>query len=189
MSFNLEVGDTIGCEELKEKESFIWKNLYGKQAWEKEQVRLKHVSKWLDTYIKGIVVKITGFGAGSSEIIKEHPKDKGEPDIQVLSGKTDKVLMYLEVTGTERKVGNDYWLRPDKIEYAVNHPEKDVWFALHYADDQKIIWIKPSLEKKYPYIEKNLKGAIEHFVIFDDNSPEVKTSQEFKDYLDFKVSK
>jgi len=47
----------------------------------------------------------------------------------------------------------------------------------------KIIWIKPLLDKKYTFVEKNLKGAIEYYVIFNDNSPEIYSSQEFRNYI------
>jgi len=98
-------------------------------------------------------------------------------------------VLFLEVTGTEYKRGSDYWIRPDKIDYIQKHQEKDIWVALHYADVKKIIWIKPFLDKKYSYVEKNLKGAIEYFVIFDDNSSEVKSSKEFKYYIDSIVAR
>ena len=187
-SFNLSVGDDANCEELKEKEKFIWKDLYGTESWEKEKVRLHYVTKWLEKYIPYIKVNITGFGANSTELIKEHPEEKGEPDIQIVLEDSNTVVLFLEVTGTEFKRGNDYWIRPDKIDYIQKHKEKDTWVALHYQDAMKIIWIQPIMNKKYEHVIKNLKGADEYFVIFDDNSPEVKSSQSFKDYLDSKIA-
>jgi hypothetical protein len=184
ISFNLNIGDEANCEELKEKEKFFWKKQYGKDSWEKEKIRLNYVSKWIKKYISFVDVKTTGFGANSTDFIAEHPKEKGEPDLQIVLENTKTVVLSLEVTGTERKRGNGYWVRPDKIDYIQKHPEKDIWIALHYADDKKIIWIKPFMDKQYTYVEKNLKGAIEYFVVFNDKSPEVHTSQEFKDYID-----
>jgi len=186
-AFNLKINDDANCEDLIKKEKFIWKQLYGQDSWEKEKVRLHYVSKWLKKYIPNIDVRITGFGANTTELIEEHPEEKGEPDMQIMLKNTNTIVLFLEVTGTEHKRGSDYWIRPDKIDYIQNHPNKDIWVALHYADTKKIIWIKPLSNKKYNYVEKNLKGVIEYFVIFDNNSEEVKTSQEFKDYLDLKV--
>ena len=183
ISFKLDIGDEADCESLKEQEKFIWKNLYNTDSWKKEKIRLHYVSSWLKKYIPFIDVKISGFGADTTEYIASHPEEKGEPDINITLENTNTIVLFLEVTGTEHKRGNDYWIRPDKIDYIQKHNEKDIWVALHYADAKKIIWIKPFLDKKYSYVEKNLKGAIEYFVIFDDNSPEVKSSQEFKDYI------
>ena len=136
------MGDEADCENLKEKEKFIWKNLYGVESWKKEKIRLNYVSKWLKEYIPHIEVKITGFGADSTEIIKEHPEESGEPDLKILLENTNNVVMLLEVTGTEHKRGSDYWVRPDKLDYIQKHHKDDIWIALHYADDKKIIWIK-----------------------------------------------
>jgi len=184
ISFNLKVGDEADCDELKEKEKFIWKKLYGTDSWEKEKIRLHYVSTWIKKYIPYVDVVISGFGADTTDYIAQHPEEKGEPDMQVVLENTNTVVLFLEVTGTEYKRGNDYWIRPDKIDYIQKHKEKDIWVALHYADDKKIIWIKPFIDKKYTHVEKNLKGAIEYFVVFNDDSPEVKTSQQFKNYID-----
>lgn len=187
LAFKLQINDIADCEEIKKKEKLFWKQLYGKDSWKKEKVRLHYVSKWLEKYIPNIDIKITGFGANTTELIEEHPDEKGEPDMQILLKNTNTIVLFLEVTGTEQKRGTDYWIRPDKIDYIQKHFNKDIWVALHYADTREIIWIQPLKDIKYNYIEKNLKGAIEYFVIFNNTSEEVKTSQEFKDYLDSKV--
>lgn len=183
-AFKLNIGDTIGCEELKEKESFIWKELYNEDSWKEEKVRLDYVKSWINKYLPSLEVVISGFGADSNEFIKSHPSEKGEPDMTLFLKETDTIILFLEVTGTKYKQGSDYWVRPDKIDYIQKHKEKDVWIALHYADDKKIIWLKISQNKIYSYVEKNLKGAIEHYVVFDDDSPEVQSSQEFKIYVE-----
>ncbi|MDX4069852.1 hypothetical protein [Aliarcobacter skirrowii] len=185
-AFKLNIGDEISCEELKKQESFMWKNLY-QNSWEEEKIRLEYVKAWLKKYISLIEVKITGFGADSNEIIEGHPEKKGEPDMTLFLKDTKTIVLFLEVTGTKYKRGNDYWVRPDKIDYIQQHKDKDIWIALHYEDDKKIIWLKPSLSKEYNYVEKNLKGAIEHYVVFNDESKEVKSSQFFKEYVENKI--
>jgi len=185
----LKIGDTIGCEELKEKESYIWKNLYNENSWKEEKVRLNYVKAWINKYLPSLEVDISGFGADSNEFIKSHPSEKGEPDMALFIKGTKTIVLFLEVTGTKHKRGSDYWVRPDKIDYIQKHTEKDVWIALHYADDKKIIWLKISQDKKYSYVEKNLKGATEYYVIFDDDSDEVKSSHEFKIYVENKLHK
>lgn len=185
-AFGLNVGDEISCEELKKQESFIWKNLY-QNSWEDEKIRIEYVKAWLKKYIPLIEVRITGFGADSNEIIEEHPEKKGEPDMTLFLKNTETIVLFLEVTGTKYKRGSDYWVRLDKIDYIQEHQDKDIWIALYYEDDKKIIWLKPSLSKEYKYVEKNLKGAIEHYIVFNDTSEEVKSSQLFKEYIEDKI--
>lgn len=183
-AFNLSINDEIDCEELKKKEKFIWKNLYS-NSWKEEKYRLTYVKAWLNKYIPLLEVVISGFGANSNEIIESHPEEKGEPDMTL--NFENSPIIFLEVTGTKYKRGNDYWVRLDKIKYIQDHPEKDIWIALHYYDDKKIIWLKPSLDKQYKYVEKNLKGAIEYYIVFTDDSFEVKSSYYFKEYIENKL--
>lgn len=185
-AFGLKIGDTIKCTELQEKENFLFKNVY-QNSWEEEKVRINYVKSWLNKYLPSLEVVISGFGADSNEFIKSHPSEKGEPDITLRLKETDTIVLFLEVTGTKHKQGDDYWVRPDKIDYIQKHQEKDVWIALHYADDKKIIWLKIVQNKKYIYVEKKIKNVIEHYVLFDDNSEEVKSSQEFKAYVENKL--
>lgn len=181
-ALEVQVGDIIDCNKLKEKESYIWKLLY-KNSWEDEKRRIQYVKSWLNKYIPHLKVEITGFGANSKELIKQHPEEKGEPDLTLFLKNTKTIILFLEVTGTYRKKGDDFWVRPDKIDYIQKHKDKDIWIALHYELDKKIIWLKPSLSKKYDTFSINLKGADENYVSFTENSKEVKSSAEFRKYV------
>ncbi|MEO6404890.1 MAG: hypothetical protein ABIY51_15995 [Ferruginibacter sp.] len=130
---NLSPGDEITCEELKGKENFYWKQSYGEAAWKKEKVRIDKVKNLIGVIDNHLLVKVVGFGADTLELIEKHPDEKGKPDLDISTNENpDVVLLKVEVTGTERLRGTGYWVRPDKLEYAENHPDEDVWivFAL-----------------------------------------------------------
>ena len=178
-AMNLNIGDEITCDELKERENFFWKQQYSGK-WEDEKIRLEKVKNLITEHTRNIKIETTGFGADSNEIIKEHPEEHGEPDLTLKSNNNQQVRMILEVTGTKTMRGNDYWVRPDKLEYAQSHPDDNVWIALHYAEpSEKFIFIKPDLNKKYGYVTKSINDAGEHYVTFDDNSDEVFTKEQF----------
>jgi hypothetical protein len=186
----LKVGDEITCEELKGKENFVWKQLYGKPAWKKEKVRIEKVSDLIKKTNENALVKIVGFGADSEELIKEHPEEKGKPDIDIMhKEKPDTTLIKVEVTGTERmREGSDYWVRPDKLEYAENHPDEDVWIVLHYAlPSEKFVFIRPTKGKIYPRVKHEINKAGEIYCDFSDTDEEVKTYKEFSEHLKSKL--
>ena len=178
IGMNLSIGSQISCEELKEKESFFWKQSYGKDAWAKEKVRLNHVMSWFKKHFPNLSVVVSGFGADSGDMIAEHPEEHGVPDLTILSEDGQKIML-VEVTGTETKRGDDYWIRPDKIEYIQNHADINIWIVLHYSDTSEMIWIKPILDKEYKYTSKIIRDAEEHYVIFDNDSEEVKSERDF----------
>ncbi|MGE0083222.1 MAG: hypothetical protein AB7S75_02245 [Desulfococcaceae bacterium] len=164
---------------MKETERTIWKRIYA-PLWENEKRRIKRVKQWINKYLPKIDVVIAGFGADTTAYISQHPDEQGEPDLSLRF--LDTEIIALEVSGTEQKRGSGYWIRPDKLEYSKNHPERDVWIVLHYQKPKEcFIWIKPDNQREYKYIKKNLKGAEEHYVVFDEADSEVKSSQEFYD--------
>ena len=184
-AMGLEVGAEITCEQLKEKEIFFWKQTYGEEAWKKEKVRIDKVSNLIKSIDENVLIKIVGFGADSEKLIKEHPEEKGKPDIDVLhKDKPEITLLKVEVTGTERMRGTDYWVRPDKLEYAENHPDEDVWIIMHFSEPSEIfIFIKPIKNKKYPRVTKVINEAGEIFCIFNNGDEEVKSLEEFFEHL------
>lgn len=177
-----KVGDEISCEQLKEEENFFWKKAYQKEgAWEKEKVRIERIKQLIEAIDERIEVTIVGFGADSNEIIKEHPDEKGVPDLNiVLKDNPETVVMKVEVTGTESLRGEGYWVRPDKIEYALNNPQEIVWTALHYSTPQELIrFLKHSHGKELKVETMNIRGAGEQFCVFYDKDEEVHTLEEF----------
>ena len=90
----------------------------------------------------------------------------------------------VEVSGTESKRGDDYWVRPDKLEYASSHPEQDVWIVLHYSQpEETVVYIKPDPQRQYPVTEVKIRGAIERFVFFSDGATEVVDAGVFASHV------
>lgn len=188
-AMNVDIGAEISCEELKNLENFHWKNQYGKASWEREQVRLARIVEIIECIDDRVKVNVVGFGAGSTEFIERHPEEAGKPDLEVVLRADENVsILLVEVTGTETRRGSDYWIRPDKLAYCQNHPQEDVWIVLHYANPEElVIFIKPDRGNKYNAQEIVIRGSTEYYVIFNDNSPELRTHQEFSEYLIQKI--
>ena len=187
-ALNLTAGMEISCDKVKELENFHWKNAYNKESWEKEKVRLNKVVNLIENIDTRLKANIVGFGADTTEYIKEHPEEQGSPDIEVVLNDTGVIIIFVEVSGTEFMRGESYWIRKDKIEFIQNHPEKDIWVILHYSNiDEKFVFIKADLKKTYIVSSKTIKQATEYYVEFYPNSPELKSFQEFKSYLKNKI--
>lgn len=118
----------------------------------------------------------------SNALISYHPKEYGVPDLSLKFNGSE--IIALEVTGTERQRGSDYWIRPDKLIFAKKHTDQDVWIVLHYGKPQeKFVWIQPDNDKSYSHTKIKIRGAVEYYVSFKDHDKEVHTSQEFYDYV------
>jgi hypothetical protein len=181
-AMNYKVEDEISCEQLKEEENFFWKKAYQKEgSWVKEKVRIERIKEIIESIDDRVAVEVVGFGADSNEIIKEHPDEKGVPDLNVvLKSSPETIVMKVEVTGTESLRGEGYWVRPDKIEYALNHPTEIVWTALHYSSPNELIrFLKHNMGKEIKVETMNIRGAGEQFCVFYDLDEEVHTLEEF----------
>ncbi len=183
-AMGIEIGRQISCEELVTLEKFHWKNVYGETAWEQEKFRIKRVEKIITHVLPQIKLNIVGFGADSNRRIEQHPDVSGSPDVEVFGVTSGHKYCDLEVTGTKRKRGNTFWIRPDKIKFAQDNPNRNVWICLHYEEPmEELVFIKPQREKLYAVIEQNIRGSIEHFVEFSYRSPEYFDLDGFKAHL------
>lgn len=183
-ALKIKVGDEISCEKVKELENFHWKNVYNVKSWEKEKVRLDKVKKLIEGIDPKLKVNVVGFGADTTEYIKNHPEESGSPDIEVVINKSGVIVVFVEVSGTENMRGDSYWVRHDKIKFIQNHPDKDIWIILHYAlPEERFIFIKIRLEKEYKISSEIIKNAEEYYVEFFNGDPEIKLFEEFKSYL------
>jgi hypothetical protein len=177
---NLKVGDEITCGDLKEKESFFWKQSYGEEAWKKEKVRINKVKDLIESIDTRLVVKVTGFGADSIKMMEEHSTEKGSPDLEVSTIDKRGALIKVEVTGTERLRGAGYWVRPDKLEFAENHPNEDVWIVLHYAEPKELfVFIKPVAGRKYERHAIKIRSAGEIMCVFNEGDAELHSQATF----------
>jgi hypothetical protein len=154
---NIKVGDWIeSCDKLKERDNFFWKNKYGAAGWEAEKVRVQKVESLLTAREPRIGIRKIGFGADTTEYISEHPDEGGKPDLEVfLKEKPERVVLQIEVTGTKIMREAGYRVRPDKLTYAENHADQDVWVILHFEEPEgKFVFIKPVAGKQYKSVEK-----------------------------------
>ncbi|WP_228116780.1 hypothetical protein [Xanthomonas citri] len=186
-AMGLHVNQEIDCAEIKARENFHWKSAYGEAAWDKEKVRLDRIKAVIESFDSRLSVRVTGFGANTSEFIAHHPEEPGKPDLEVGVKDENRLLAVVEVTGTERFRGDNpptYWVRPDKLAYAKSHPDQDVWIVLHYAEPTElIVVIKPDSAKKYPVENITIRESIERYVIFSDNDPECVALDVFAQHL------
>jgi len=183
-ALGIKIGHKVTCAEIVELENHHWKHAYGVAAWDKEKIRLDKVTSLIKSISDHARVKIVGFGADSREFIEGHPDEAGRPDLEVWSNKSSKPQLLVEVTGTERMRGSTYWVRPDKLTYAKQHPDEDVWVILHYGEpSEKFIFIKPDRDVTYDVSEKLIRGSTELYIEFTDDSTEVVSFTEFSDHL------
>ncbi|MGP3707042.1 hypothetical protein [Gordonia paraffinivorans] len=190
-AMDLEVGQERSCTEIQDMEQYFWKRSYGESSWQAEKVRSDRIIELIEDSDRRLEVVVTGFGADTNEFIAEHPSEAGAPDLQVRARGEDRVLALVEVTGTTRFRGGNpptYWVRPDKLEYARNHPDSDVWIVLHYAEpSEQIVAIRPDNTRAYDVSEVPIRGATEHFVIFSSDEPECVNFDALLDHLRSKL--
>ncbi|WP_205884021.1 hypothetical protein [Pseudomonas viridiflava] len=188
-AMGLKVGDSITCDKLKELESHHWKHAYGQSAWDKEKIRLGKVKELIENLDSRVFVETVGFGADTNEFISGHSAESGKPDLEVKLRQGGKILLLVEVTGTESMRGTTYWVRPDKLKYSENHPMEDVWLVLHFSKPcEKFVFIKPIPKKHYAVSQKEIRGSIEWYVEFSDSDQEIVTVEQFRNHLLMKVN-
>lgn len=185
IGMNLREDSVITCEELKKLENNIWMELYGRKSWELEKVRIKRVEGWFAKYIPQVKIVPIGLGADTNDYLEDiHSEQKGAPDLSIQAADSKVEIIALEVSGTERKQRTDYWVRKDKIAYIQNNYQRDIWIVLHYKlPYEKFIRLKVDPVNDYPIVIKNIKGADEHYVSFTDTSPEIRSSEFFRNYI------
>lgn len=189
-ALNIKLGQRITCDEIKELENHHWKHAYGEPAWAKEKVRLQKVKNLIEGLDNRVIAEIVGFGADSAKFISGHPLESGKPDIEVRANGGLTVVLLVEVTGTEAMRGQTYWVRPDKLNYAKNHPDQDVWLILHYMEPkEKCIFIKPDLNKIHTVSEKVIRNSKELYIEFSDSDDEVVSQEYFRGHLTNKVNR
>ena len=187
-AMSLEVGSQATCEQVKYLENFHWKIQYGPESWIRENHRLDRAIAMVNWADRRVVVHKVGFGAGTAQFIPEHPEESGVPDLALVLPPTDVLIARIEVTGTETMRGHDYWVRPDKLKYANAHPGENVWVVLHYSKPrERVVCIQPDLTREYEFEDVEIRGSIERYVKFAHGDPEVKTIDEFRQWLLTKV--
>ena len=183
-ALNLHVGREITCQEVIDLESFHWKHKYGQESWKKEKLRINRVKELIEGRFPRLEAVVIGFGADSDEFLSEHPDSAGVPDLAIRGRDTGKQYCLLEVTGTDSMRGAKYWVRPDKLRYAIDHPQEDVWICLHYGQpDEKFVFLKPDPAAAYQPSEIKIRDSVELFVEFHSDAGEVHSATSFFSHL------
>jgi len=178
-NLNLNVGDEVDIDDLKQKLSYAWKDTY-KDKWpiseQRQDAIISLVSSW------GFELEKVGFGSDTNEYIANHPKEMGTPDLEI-----KKKLVLLESTGCPSLRGDGLWIRGDKVKHALDNPEKDIWFAHRIDKTNEIRFIKLNYKKQYKPENVSTGYSNESMVVFSINDDEVKSREFFEDYLKNKI--
>src|SRR5438552_4532887 len=175
---------------MSDNDPDFWKNLYRDQ-WKKSGSREEKVLSLLkEAGFKD--AKLVGFGAGSEEFFhgkaEKYGRKKGDPDIDIPS-----VGVSVEVTGTDVKRVNlqaDLWVRPDKVENARDHRERDTW-VVHSLDHEgtlRAIHLDGKTIDRLLQIEQinttmRRTGVEETYIPIRANDPNVKPFTDLVSYL------
>lgn len=140
-----------------------WRKIY-KNKWKDGADRVKTIQGLINEKHPEYKIK-NGFMSLSTQMLLDTPADheKGSPDFAVFND--DKLLYYVEVTGSNITIGdNALWLRPDKVKWALNHKEFKTFVFFVYND--KIFFIQvTSFLLDMPIKTKNLKGVLEKYFV------------------------
>ena len=178
---NLEIGMDVEIDELLHFNEHKWRNAYNNGSWEKEKVRIEKVKNYILSKRNDLTIHIVGFGADSNEIIYQHTAEQGSPDLEIR--KKSQPVAKIEVSGSDIMRGDDYWIRPDKIDYIQHHYNENIWIILCYQQPEQLVFIKVHASKKYVSVEKEIRGNVERFVIFKKTDSEVVDEKAFLDDL------
>jgi hypothetical protein len=107
---------------------------------------------------------LNGFMAGDSGYVEHFNEEAGVPDIKLAS-----CNLFVEVTGTNHEINNTFWIAKHKIQYALNHPEHDVFIVFYNFDDLYCLHLTKTIlnhELRFIPTRETLKdGTI--FYLFD----------------------
>lgn len=132
---------------------------------------------------QGIETEEYGFGALSTDYIKESPKEKGAPDLKITGTE-----IYIEVTGPDKRLDPeaDLWVRWDKFEYAENHPEKEIWVAhiLESEDDLiRVLKLGAGVKERYKEIFPEINGIKERYRQIPASDSNIYPFDRFCEYI------
>lgn len=169
----------------------FWKERY-QDRWGPASEREAMVARLLEEEVGCRVAAGPGLGAGSAEYLPgaahRHGAERGGADLHVVG-----TGVYVEVTGPlAASVGPeaDLWIRPDKIESAIAHPERDNWVvhALHDNQTLRAIHLDAAFERAYrnerfDVVTPTIQGTQERYVAVPASSGYVEPIGILVDYL------
>lgn len=174
------------------KNNNYWKDAY-KNTWIEAANREKKFVEMVKNET-GLTAIPYGLGATSTEYIsgsaKSNGTEKGDADLWV-----EGTNVYIEVTGPQTKkvkITEPLWIRPDKIENAINNmsnnhntfiahncPSEDLWRVIHIDKE----FIKRYQAEDFPIISTTIRGREEHYVEIKYNDACVRKIEYLIEYL------
>lgn len=169
---------------FKEVFKGTWVGSAKKEAFVKDQIEL---------YTERTVLE-KGFGAGSTEYIEgasgDHGFDKAAPDFEIQG-----TNIVVEVTGPLRpiRMGSNLLINTGKVEYALDHPEKEYWMAwlngvVRRRTDTRFVRVGEKFREGIVagvivHEQFESRGFQQFFVSIPFNHPSVCTFDRFIQYL------
>lgn len=166
----------------------FWKHKY-KQIWDETSKKEEKIKTLIETECN-CKCAFVGLGAGSTDFLNgfatKRGYQKGQSDLMIQG-----TNIYVEVTGTDvAHVTSeaDLWIRPDKIWYAINNPEKDCWVVhvlknlslirvIHLNEEFKEKFVAKNFMIIHPFVQ--LSKTTETYVSIPANSEHVEDIESF----------
>lgn len=170
----------------------FWKKQY-QDTWDESSSREERLKKYLEK-VTDYKCELIGLGAGKTDFISGNAKsnghDKGDADLHVIG-----TNIYIEVTGPLSKnvrpsEQSPMWFRPDKIENAICHRERNEFLAHNYSYDNSWRFIRINNDfihryqnQEFRIVNPKIRGAIETYVEVPIDYKRIGTLEQFIEYL------
>jgi len=103
-------------------------------------------------------------GKSTQEVLTGNPEkhERGEPDASIYH--KEKHLFNVEVTGSFVSIKNsELWIRPDKVMWAIQHPNPQTWAFFVYRDKILRFCVNEAID--FPIEEREPNGVKEKYHI------------------------
>jgi hypothetical protein len=173
-----------------------WKDAY-QSYWGIAKSKEDNVKKIVQEICK-CKCEFVGLGAGREDYLpgsaKSRSFEKGGSDLHVCG-----TNIYIEVTGpnidsVDEKA--DLWIRPDKIEYARNNPDKNCWIV--HALKKRFLLRAINLNKdflrqyennKFRLVHPRIRGLTETYTAVPANSPYIQDIENMFSFIELEINK
>ena len=166
------------------KDDNFWKDRY-KDSWDAAAEKEEKIRKIVERECK-CECEYVGLGAGTTEYLpgtaKSRGYKKGGSDLHVKG-----TNIFIEVTGPNiERVGKDdpLWIRPDKIQNAIDHPKNDYWVVHVLKKDFYIRSIHMTEEFKKDFQKGIIKIVHPTIRFTEETYAEVPANSKYVDEID-----
>lgn len=137
-ALKVAVGQEISLDELMLRERQAFAMTY--QAGNGAAGRLNRVQSFIESIDPQIAVLSYG-----GELAEKNT------DLRMhVRGHPERPFMFIVVSGSDKRHGTSYWLRPSKLKFWHKHPNFDVWAILAYRPDEELVFLRLNAAEHYP---------------------------------------